>query len=63
MTDIREILGEALYNLEKVSISIMMDKVTEIDELRDIVNEVEDKVGEAKAVADDFFTYGLGSED
>lgn len=63
MTDIREILGEALDSLEKVSLSIMMDKVPEIDELRDIVNEVEDKVGEAKAVADDFFNYGLGSED
>lgn len=63
MTDIREILGEALDSLEKVSLSIMMDKVPEIDELRDIVNEVEDKIGEAKAVADDFFNYGLGSED
>ena len=63
MTDIREILGEALDSLEKVSISIMMDKVPEIDELRDIVNEVENKIGEAKSVADDFFNYGLGSED
>lgn len=63
MTDVREILGEALDSLEKVSLSIMMDKVPEIDELRDIVNEVEDKIGEAKAVADDFFNYGLGSED
>ena len=63
MTDIREILGEALDSLEKVSLSIMMDKVPEIDELRDIVNEVEDKIGEAKSVSDDFFNYGLGSED
>lgn len=63
MTDVREILGEALDSLEKVSLSIMNDVVPEIDELRDIVNEVEDKVGEAKAVADDFFDYGFGSED
>lgn len=63
MTDVREILGEALDSLEKVSLSIMNDVVPEIDELRDIVNEVEDKVGEAKAVADDFFDYGFGSEE
>ena len=63
MTDVREILGEALDSLEKVSLSIMMDKVPNIDELRDTVNEVEDKISEAKAVADDFFNYGLGSKD
>jgi hypothetical protein len=64
MTDVRDILGEALDSLEKVSLYIMKNgTVPEIDELRDIINESEDKIGEAKAIADDFFNYGFGSED
>ena len=64
MTDVRDILGEALDSLEKVSLYIMKNgTVPEIDDLRDIINESEDKIGEAKAIADDFFKYGFGSED
>lgn len=64
MTDVRDILGEALDSLEKVSLYIMKNgTVPEIDDLRDIINESEDKIGEAKAIADDFFNYGFGSED
>ena len=63
MTDVRDILGEALDSLEKVSLYIMKNgTVPEIDDLRDIINESEDKIGEAKAIADDFFNYGFGSE-
>ena len=64
MTDVRDILGEALDSLGKVSLYIMKNgTVPEIDDLRDIINESEDKIVEAKAIADDFFKYGLGSED
>lgn len=64
MTDVRDILGEALDSLEKVSLYMMKNgTVPEIDDLRDIINESEDKIGEAKAIADDFFNYGFGSED
>jgi hypothetical protein len=64
MTDVRDILGEALDSLEKVSLYIMKNgTVPEIDDLRDIINESEDKIGEAKAIADDFFDYGFGSEE
>jgi hypothetical protein len=64
MTDVRDILGEALDSLEKVSLYMMKNgTVPEIDDLRDIINESEDKIGEAKAIADDFFKYVIGSED
>lgn len=63
MTDIKEILGEALDSLEKVSLYIMNNgTVPEIDDLRDIINEAEDKTSEAKSIAEDFFKYGYGSE-
>lgn len=63
MTDVRDILGEALDSLEKVSLYMMKNgTVPEIDDLRDIINESEDKIGEAKAIADDFFKYGFGSD-
>ena len=63
MTDVRDILGEALDSLEKVSLYIMKNgTVPEIDDLRDIINESEDKIGEAKSIADDFFKYGFGSD-
>ena len=63
MIDVRDILGEALDSLGKVSLYIMNNgTVPEIDDLRDIINESEDKIVEAKAVADDFFNYGYGKD-